>query len=122
MRKIEDVVKAEAAEIELYISLADDDALNDEHIDAYIRSMEEQRYNAMKTGARLKWVRERLGLTQREVAAAMGVAYQTVCTWECGKSDISLRDAHRLMSLYRRLSKGDSAVTMIYSSLDSITA
>lgn len=122
MRRIDDLVKAEAAEIELYISLANDDALTDENIDAYIKSMEEQRYNAMKTGARLKWVRERLGLTQKEVAAAMGVAYQTVCTWECGKSDISLRDAHRLMSLYRRLSKGESAVTMIYSTLDSITA
>lgn len=117
---MDSLVRAEAAEIDLFISLADDENLTDDYIDAYIDEMRRQCYKPSLTGARLKWIRESLGLTQKEVAAAMGVAYQTICVWERGKADITLRDAYRLMSLYRRLADGTDTI-LLYSTLDAIS-
>ena len=38
-------------------------------------------------GQRLKQMREKRGLTQEELAAQLGVAYQQIWRWESGKND-----------------------------------
>ncbi len=58
-------------------------------------------YNARFVGKRLRKARQQAGLTQREAAMSLGVTPQSVCNWERGFSDISLRNAHRLMTLYK---------------------
>lgn len=59
------------------------------------------RYSASPVGSRLRKYREQAGLTQQEAAKALGTSNQSVCNWEKGYNDISLRNAYRLMRLYR---------------------
>lgn len=40
------------------------------------------------------------GLTQRDVAAALGVAPNTVCDWENGKTELSYNRALALAEMY----------------------
>lgn len=59
------------------------------------------RYSQFTIGFRLQQEREKSGLTQDEVAKALCVNRGTISDWETGKANITLRDAHRLMMLYR---------------------
>lgn len=49
--------------------------------------------------ARMRDWRKWAGLTQVEIAQAMGVNKQTVCRWEIGKSKISTKVENRFISL-----------------------
>ncbi|MYA17665.1 MAG: helix-turn-helix transcriptional regulator [Gammaproteobacteria bacterium] len=50
--------------------------------------------------ARLQRLRQKRGLTQMEVADAMGVAQPHISHWESGRSYPKLGDAARLCKLY----------------------
>lgn len=55
----------------------------------------------MMTPADLKAKREAMGLTQTELAAAIGVTWTTVWRWEKGRVPIS-RTVERLLTLLAR--------------------
>lgn len=50
--------------------------------------------------ARLRELREESGLTQRDVAAAVGVAHQTYLRWEQGKTEPSVSQLQALASVF----------------------
>ena len=75
----------------------------DEMVDKYRKRQILENYDGYVVGQRLREERKLSGLTQMEVAEALGVCHQTVSMWETGKADLTLRDAHRLMMLYRRI-------------------
>lgn len=44
--------------------------------------------------------REKVGLTQQEVAAILNISNTTVCMWETGKSHLSAEMLPRIAALY----------------------
>lgn len=48
----------------------------------------------------LKAARITAGMTQAEVAKALGRNKQTIVNWEKGDTEINVRDLHRLSALY----------------------
>lgn len=77
--------------------------LDDSDKIAWKEEKEKADFNPSVIGWRLKFERLKSGLTQVEAAGAMGVSEATIAAWERGNNDISLKDAHRLMMLYRRI-------------------
>ncbi|WP_209305262.1 helix-turn-helix transcriptional regulator [Blastococcus sp. CT_GayMR20] len=53
-------------------------------------------------GARLRAARETLGLTQEDVAGALGIQRTSVIAMEAGKRNVSALELRRLARLYRR--------------------
>lgn len=51
----------------------------------------------LATGARLKAERQRLGLTQAELAKATGITTRTVTDWEAGRTSPSVQNLTQLM-------------------------
>ena len=102
MTPMEKQLSAAEAEWELYLDKTD---IDHEDVDRIRLEWEYNhkfsRFSGFTVGYRLKQERKLSGLTQEEVAAALGVNKNTVSCWETGKNDISLKDAHRLMMLYR---------------------
>lgn len=62
----------------------------------------------MATGSELKEARELAGLTQEEVAAALGVHRVTVVSWE-GKAEVKPSKAKRFREAVARLSREEAA-------------
>ena len=60
-------------------------------------------FSPLQIGWRLRFERRMSDLTQVEVAGALGISESTIAAWEHGDNDISLKDAYRLMMLYRRI-------------------
>lgn len=103
-RKYEAVMSSEDPELALYLDKVDTaDADVDQLAETYRKRRIIESYDSVVVGLRLKDERILSGLTQKEVASALGISHQTVCLWETGKVDLTLRDAHRLMMLYRRI-------------------
>lgn len=74
---------------------------NDMSLDTLKDLSSEAHYNACAIGLRLRHMRLSAKLTQQEAAKALAVSNQTLCNWEKGYNDISLRNAFRLMYLYK---------------------
>ena len=53
-------------------------------------------------GQRLRTARETLGLTQEDVAGALGIQRTSVIAMEAGKRNVSALELRRLAKLYRR--------------------
>lgn len=51
-------------------------------------------------GRRLKEARNKAGMTQQQVADALGVARSTVATWESGQNDVDTATLKRLAEMY----------------------
>lgn len=51
----------------------------------------------------IRWRRKKLGLTQRELAAKLGVTRGTICNWELGHSRPGLRQTPRVAHFLDRL-------------------
>jgi DNA-binding transcriptional regulator YiaG len=51
-------------------------------------------------GARLRWLRQKLGLTRREVAARLGVTFNAIGDYECAHHAPSAGVLVRLMEAY----------------------
>jgi transcriptional regulator with XRE-family HTH domain len=49
----------------------------------------------------LKAARVNAGMTQEEVAKALGKGKQTIVNWESGRNELSARDLFRLSELYQ---------------------
>ena len=49
-----------------------------------------------EVGARIVYARERFGVTEEDVARALGVTYRMVSYWERGEKRISLKHAYEL--------------------------
>ena len=49
----------------------------------------------------VKYARKNAGMTQADVAEALGVTKQTVLNWEAGKTEPSVAQAKQLSRLYR---------------------
>jgi DNA-binding XRE family transcriptional regulator len=100
--KLEKELHSAEQEWKLYLDKADIDPQDVERARTeweYSRKM--SRFSNITVGYRLKHERKLSGLTQEEVAKAMGIKTSTLSNWETGKHDITLKDAHRLMMLYR---------------------
>lgn len=67
------------------------------------RQCKNKEYSEMVVGFRFKLERMKSGLTQHEVASALGVSDGTIVAWEKGHNDISLRDAHRYIMLLQKI-------------------
>jgi DNA-binding XRE family transcriptional regulator len=103
-RKYEALLESAEPDLALYLDKVESpDADIEEVSSKYRKRRTIENYDSIVVGHRLRDERLMSGLTQREVAAALGVTYQTICLWETGKVDLTLRDAHRLMMLYRRI-------------------
>jgi transcriptional regulator with XRE-family HTH domain len=63
--------------------------------------MTSKEYSSVAVGARLRKMREAAKLTQQQAAESLSVSNQSVCNWERGRNDISLRNAHELTRLYK---------------------
>ncbi len=50
----------------------------------------------MELNEKIKALRSERGLTQKEIAAAVGVSDKTISKWECGRGGISLKEALKL--------------------------
>ena len=50
----------------------------------------------MELNEKIKALRTERGLTQKELAAAVGVSNKTISKWECGRGGISLKEALKL--------------------------
>ena len=48
----------------------------------------------------IKKLRERLILSQKELADLLGVSYVTVCRWETGKFDPTIKMRRKLQELF----------------------
>jgi transcriptional regulator with XRE-family HTH domain len=57
----------------------------------------------------LRAMRESAGLTQGEVASAVGVGLNTVWRWEQGRTEPELSDIRALLELYRAETIGQTA-------------
>ena len=54
----------------------------------------------MDIGKRIKMIREKLGLTQQEMASKLGYKMLTISRWERGERTPSLNDLSKLAELY----------------------
>lgn len=103
-RKYEALLSSAEPDLALYLEKVESpDADIEEVSSKYRKRRTIETYDSIVVGRRLRDERLMSGLTQKEVAAALGVTYQTICLWETGRVDLTLRDAHRLMMLYRRI-------------------
>lgn len=53
----------------------------------------------MNYSAQIKHIREKLFLTQREIAVELGVNAVTVCRWETGKSEPNMKAKKAIAAL-----------------------
>lgn len=63
----------------------------------------------MNYGKHLKAIRQYRGLSQADVADALGVSRNTVSSWEVGRTEPNMEMVSKLASLYR--CKSDSFIT-----------
>ena len=57
--------------------------------------------DAPSTGEKLRYVRHNCGLSQRQVANAMGLNRTTIGSWESGRTEPSLDKIVKLAQIYR---------------------
>lgn len=60
----------------------------------------------MKANSSIKEIREKLGLTQEQLARAIGVSWVTVNRWERNKAKPSPLAASRLQELFKKGTSG----------------
>src|SRR4051794_2702164 len=73
------------------------------NVDVASRKVEPLEPNEQQAvGRRLRAARETLGLTQEDVAGALGIQRTSVIAMEAGKRNVSALELRRLARLYRR--------------------
>lgn len=50
-------------------------------------------------GAKIRQLREQLGMSQRQLAAALGLDPSAVCLWESGKTVPTIHNLYRLADI-----------------------